>query len=143
MIGQFRRELAVSLAYALLLWVLAAAAPSFYQGDKLRSILVSSAPVLVAAVGMTLVILARHIDISIGSQFSLCGVAAGLLAKAGLPMPLVALGTLLTGAGFGVLNGTLVAGLRLPSIVVRLAMLAIYRDGLSWWRHGAFVRALR
>src|SRR5207249_7049122 len=116
MIGQFKRELAVALAYALLLLVLAAAAPSFYQGDKLRSILVSSAPVLVAAVGMTLVILARHIDISIGSQFSLCGVIAGLSAKAGLPMPLVALATLLTGLLLGGVNGALVALLRAPSI---------------------------
>ena len=39
---------------------------------------------------MTLVILARQIDISIGSQFAVGGVLAGLLAKAGLPMPLVA-----------------------------------------------------
>src|SRR5262245_58827016 len=103
--SRYQRELSVALAYALLLLVLARFAPSFYQGDKLRAILVSSAPVLVAAVGMTLVILARHIDVSIGSQFSLCGVTAGLLAKAGLPMPLVALGTLVAGAGFGAVNG--------------------------------------
>ena len=45
----------------------------------------ANAPVLVVAVGMTLVILARQIDISIGSQFAICGVVAGLLAKAGLP----------------------------------------------------------
>ena len=56
--------------------------------------MVSNAPVLVAAVGMTLVILCRQIDISIGSLFSICGVVAGLLAKAGLPIALVALGTL-------------------------------------------------
>lgn len=142
MSGRYRRELSVALAYTVLLLVLAVAAPSFYQGDKLRSILVSSAPVLVAAVGMTLVILARHIDISIGSQFSLCGVAAGLLAKTGLPMPLVALGTLLTGAGFGAVNGVLVGGLGLPSIVVTLATLVILREGLRWWREGAFVKNL-
>ena len=41
---------------------------------------------LVAAVGMTLVILCRQIDISIGSIFSICGVVAGLLARAGLPI---------------------------------------------------------
>ena len=41
---------------------------------------------------MTLVILCRQIDISIGSQFCICGVVAGLLARAGLPMPLVGSG---------------------------------------------------
>ena len=63
--------------------------------------MVSNASVLVAAVGMTLVILCRQIDISIGSHFSICGVVAGLLAEAGLPMPLVALGTLLAGRRWG------------------------------------------
>ena len=62
-------------------------------------------PVLVAAVGMTLVILCRQIDISIGSIFSICGVVAGLLAQAGLPIALVALGTLAAGSGLGAING--------------------------------------
>jgi rhamnose transport system permease protein len=39
---------------------------------------------------MTLVILVGEIDISVGSQFAVCSVAAGLLAKAGVPMILVA-----------------------------------------------------
>jgi rhamnose transport system permease protein len=139
---RFKRELSVALAYVILLVVLAVAAPSFYQGDKLRSILVSSAPVLVAAVGMTLVILARHIDISIGSHFSICGVAAGLLAQAGVPMPLVVLATLVVGAMLGAVNGSLVAGLGLPSIVVTLATLVIFREGLRWQREGESVKDL-
>jgi len=141
-VSRYTRELSVALALAVLLMVLAIAAPTFYQGDKLRSILVASAPLLVAAVGMTLVILARQIDISIGSQFSLCGVVAGLLAKTGLPMPLVAVATVLAGAGFGAVNGALVAGLSLPSIVVTLASLVILREALRWWREGEFVRNL-
>ncbi len=46
-------------------------------------LVVSNASMLVAAVGMTLVILCRQIDISIGSIFSICGVVAGLLARVG------------------------------------------------------------
>jgi rhamnose transport system permease protein len=97
---------------------------------------------LVAAVGMTLVILSRHIDISIGSQFSVCGVVAGLLAKMGLPLPLVLAGTLAAGAGMGAVNGMLVAGLNLPSIVVTLATLVIWEESLRWWREGEPVRDL-
>src|ERR687892_841622 len=100
----YRRELSVAAALALLLLLLAVAAPAFYHGDKLRSILVANAPVLVAAVGMTLVILSRNIDISIGSQFAICGIVAGLLAKAGMPMPLVAIFTMAAGASMGALN---------------------------------------
>ena len=142
MIRRHLREVAVAGVYLLLLAVLAVFAPGFFQGDKFRSILVSSAPVLVVAVGMTLVILARHIDISVGAQFSLCGIVAGLLTQAGVPMPLVALGTIATGAAYGAINGALVAGLRLPSIVVTLATLGIGREALRWWREGEFVRNL-
>ncbi len=97
---------------------------------------------LVAAVGMTMVILARNIDISIGAQFALCGVLAGLSANAGMPMPVVACVTLLGGAALGAVNGVLVAGLRLPSIVVTLATLAIFRETLRWAREGESVKDL-
>jgi rhamnose transport system permease protein len=91
---------------------------------------------------MTLVILSRHIDISIGAQFSVCGILAGLLAKMDFPMPLVLAGTLAAGAGMGAMNGALIAGLNLPSIVVTLATLAIWEESLRWWREGEPVRDL-
>ena len=91
---------------------------------------------------MTLVIIARQIDISIGSQFSICGVVAGELARRGVPIPLVAVVTVLAGASMGAINGGLVAGLGLPSIVVTLATLVIGREGLRYAREGAFVRNL-
>lgn len=140
--SRFTRELSVAAAYGLLLILLAVVAPAFFAGDKLRSILVTSAPVLVAAVGMTLVILTRQIDISVGSQFSVCGIVAGLLAQAGVPMPLVGLCTLLLGGLLGAVNGGLVAGLGLPSIVVTLATMVILREGLRWAREGEFVKNL-
>jgi rhamnose transport system permease protein len=139
---RYRRELSVAFVYACLLALLAVQAPRFYQGSQLGNILVQSAPVLVAAVGMTLVILARQIDISIGSQLSLCAVAAGLLARAGVPMPIVAAATVAVGAACGALNGLFVAGLGLPSIVVTLATMAVLKEGLLWWREGEFVRGL-
>ncbi|MEA2632222.1 MAG: rhamnose transport system permease protein, partial [Chloroflexota bacterium] len=120
MIGRYRRELSVAAAYLLLLLFLAVAAPRFFRPDALRAFVVSNAPVLVAAIGMTLVILCRQIDISVGSQFSICGVVAGLLAKAGLPIPVVGLGTLVAGGLRGAANGALVAGIGRPSIVVTL-----------------------
>jgi len=142
MMERYRRELSVALAYAALLLVLAVAAPRFYRPDPLRAFVVSNASVLVAAVGMTLVILCRQIDISIGSIFSICGVVAGLLAQAGLPIALVGLGTLVAGGGMGAINGVLVARLGLPSIVVTLATLVIGRESLRYVREGEFVRNL-
>jgi rhamnose transport system permease protein len=142
MIGRYRRELSVAIAYALFLGLLAVATPRFFAADPIRNLIVSQAPLLVAAVGMTLVILCRQIDISIGSIFSVCGVVAGLLARAGLPIYLVGLGTLAAGGMLGSMNGVLVARLGLPSIVVTLANLVIWRESLRYFREGEFVRGL-
>src|SRR5579884_200930 len=148
---RYLREISVAFVLAILLLVLYIAqlqqqAPNkgqgFFQSDNLRNQLVKDAPILVAAVGMTLVIIARQIDISIGSQFSVCGIVAGLLASMSLPMPVVIVGAILTGALMGAVNGGLIAGLGLPSIVVTLATLVIWRESLRWWREGEFVHNL-
>ncbi len=91
---------------------------------------------------MTLVILVGEIDISVGSQFAVCSVAAGLLAKAGVPVLLLLPCVVVIGAMMGALNGVLVGHLRLPSIIVTLAMLVAWRDALRWTTEGAWVQDL-
>jgi rhamnose transport system permease protein len=91
------------------------------------------------ACGVALVIICRQIDISVGSQFSVCSVCAGLLAASGWSIPLVLLASILIGAFQGAFNGLFIAGLRLPSIVVTLATMVILREGLRWARQGQFV----
>src|SRR5262249_20429078 len=72
-------------------------------------------------------------------QYSICGVLAGLLAKEGLPMPAAATATVAAGAAMGAVNGALVAGMRLPSIVVTLATMVTLRESLRWAREGQLV----
>src|SRR4029079_14550383 len=69
-------------------------------------------------------------------------VAAGAAAVARLPMPAVVLLAIAVGAGFGAMNGALVAFLRVPSIVVTLATMVALRDGLRWITQGAWVQNL-
>lgn len=140
-IGRYQRELSVAGVYALLLAVMAVLTPTFFH-QAFADTWVAAAPVLIAAVGMTLVIVARHVDISIGSQFSLCGVAAGLLAKSGVPIPVVAVATVAVGLLMGMANGLLVAFAGLPSIVVTLATMVVMRESLRWARQGEAVRGL-
>lgn len=116
--------------------------PMFFAPANLRDLLVSAAPALVAAVGMTLVILTRQIDISIGSQFAICGVVVGILAKSGVPMPVAALGAIAAGALLGAVNGLFVAGLGLPAIVVTLATMVGMREALRWATAGVWVQDL-
>ena len=133
------RELSVAGALILLLLALAVFAPAFYQPQPLLSLLTREAPALVVACGMALVIVSRQIDISVGSQFAVCGVCAGLLASGGWPLALVLPTSVALGAALGAINGLLVAGLRLPSIVVTLATMVTLREGLRLKQQGVFI----
>jgi rhamnose transport system permease protein len=141
-LGRYKREVSAAAAFVALLALTGLAAPSFFSAANLRDLAVNNAPVLIVAVGMTGVILVGQIDISVASQFAVCSVAAGVLAKAGLPMPLVLVAVIAAGAALGAANGALVAWLRLPSIVVTLATLVAWRDALRWATEGAWVQGL-
>src|SRR5215213_9769085 len=141
-LSRYKRELSAALAYVALLVAVGVAAPTFFGAGNLRDLALNNAPVLLIAVGMTLVILVGEIDISVGSQFAVCGVAAGVLAKAGVPMALLPLCLLAVGAAMGAVNGLLVGRLGLPSIIVTLAMLVAWRDALRWVTEGAWVQEL-
>lgn len=141
-LSRYNRELSAAAAFAVLLMVMGIVAPSFFSAANLRDLLMNNAPVLIVAVGMTMVILAGQIDISVGSQFAVCGIAAGILAKTGLPMLVVLVLTVLIGGLLGSVNGWLVSRLKIPAIVVTLATLAGWRDGLRWATEGAWVQDL-
>jgi rhamnose transport system permease protein len=139
MLKRHFHEVSVAVALGFLLVFLALAAPGFYDPQPLLSLLTREAPALVVACGMALVIICRQIDISVGSQFAVCSVCAGLLAAMKWPLVLVLGASVGIGAVLGIFNGALVAGLRLPSIVVTLATMVTWREGLRWLRQGEFV----
>jgi rhamnose transport system permease protein len=139
---RYKREISAALAYGLLLLLVGLFAPGFFTAVNLRDLTIQNAPVLIVAIGMTMVIVAGQIDISVGSQFAVCSVAAGLIAKAGLPTPVLMLLVPLVGGLLGAVNGVLVARFKIPSIVVTLAALVILRDGLRWMTEGAWVQNL-
>ena len=142
LLGRHKRELPPAVALAAVLLAVLVAAPSFFGAANLRDLALNNAPVLLVAIGMTLVILVGEIDISVGSQFAVCSVAAGVLAKAGVPIALVPIVVLAVGAAMGAVNGFLVGTLGLPSIIVTLAMLVAWRDALRWATEGAWVQDL-
>jgi rhamnose transport system permease protein len=136
------REVSVAGAIVALGLVLAAAAPGYFSGGNLTDMFLANLPVLLVALGMTLVIISGEIDISIGSTFAICGIVAGIVAKAGAPMWLAGIAGCLAGAALGSLNGALVAYAGIPSIVVTLATMVALRDGLRWATDGAWVQDL-
>lgn len=136
------REASVALAILLLGVVLAVIAPGFFSRGNLGDLLLGNLPVLVAAFGATLVILTGEIDISIGSVFAVCSIAAGVVAQSGMPVALAALTAIVVGALLASLNGALVAYGGLPSIVVTLATMVALRDALRWATEGAWIQNL-
>ena len=141
-LNRYKREISAAIAYAILLLAVGIVAPAFFGAGNLSDLIINSAPALLIAIGMTLVILIGEIDISVGSQFAVASVAAGFLAKTGMPLPLLFLCVLLIGAAMGAVNGILVGWFRLPSIIVTLAMLVAWRDSLRWLTEGAWVQNL-
>ncbi|HEX2854811.1 MAG TPA: ABC transporter permease [Opitutaceae bacterium] len=138
--SRYFRELSVAAALAVVLAALAIFAPAFYQPQPLLTLITSQvAPTLVVACGMTLVIICRQIDISVGSVFAICGVCGGLMLSNGMPIAVALPASVLLGALFGAFNGALIAGLGLPSIVVTLATMVTWREALRWLREGVYV----
>src|SRR5712691_3630740 len=142
MVKTHRRETAVASAITALALVLAVVAPGYFSAENLSDLFLANLPVLLVAIGMTLVVVTGEIDISVGSMFAICGVAAGILSKSGVPVLLAGAAACVLGAVLGSLNGALVAYLGIPSIVVTLATMTALRDGLRWATEGAWVQDL-
>jgi rhamnose transport system permease protein len=133
------RELSVAVTIALLMIVLALVAPGYFSRENLTDLFLANMPVMIIALGMTLIILTGQIDISVGSVFAICSVVMGVSAKWGLPGGSSVLVACAVGAACGALNGALVGYLRVPSIVVTLATMVALRDGLRWRTQGSWV----
>ena len=142
MIGNLRREISLVLVLAALMGLVALVAPGFFAAGNLRNLVVDALPLLVASTGMTLLMLAGEIDISIGAQLALCGVVLGLASKAGLPPILAIAATLAAGAALGAINGFFVAYLRVPAVITTLASMAALRGALRWWSGGQWIQDL-
>ncbi|MFZ4814578.1 MAG: ABC transporter permease [Phototrophicaceae bacterium] len=130
------QESILLLALVALLVIVGISNPRYLAERNLLDLLQGNAYVAVAAIGMSMVIITGNIDISVGSLITLLAVICGRLAVAGLPIPLAWAAPLVVGVIIGAGIGLLVAYLRVPSIVVTLAMLSILKGILIIWTGG-------
>ncbi|TAH34666.1 MAG: ABC transporter permease [Planctomycetota bacterium] len=98
----------------------------------LRTMLVQTVIVGIAAFGMTLVIVSGGIDLSVGSAIALSSVAAAMVLRAGHSVWLALPVALVTGAACGLYNGLLITLLRLPPFIATLGTLGFYRGAAKW-----------
>jgi ribose/xylose/arabinose/galactoside ABC-type transport system permease subunit len=135
-------RLSLAIFLVLLTLGLALRNPAFASPTNLRDVCVNASHLGIAALGMFLVILIGQIDVSVGAILAICSTLAGLLAKQGVPTPVVVVAAMLAGALLGGLNGLIVAGLRIHSIVVTLGTASIYRGLLIQATGGSWIYGL-
>ncbi|MBV8377504.1 MAG: ABC transporter permease [Verrucomicrobia bacterium] len=119
------RNVSVLAGAALLFIVFSVLSSSFYQPANLLDILLQSSINTMIAVGMTLVVMTRGIDLSVGSVVGLSSMIAASLLPQNLLLGIAA--GMLVGVVCGLVNGLLIAKLKLPDFIVTLGMLSIYR----------------
>jgi ribose transport system permease protein len=110
--------------------VFGAATDHFISPVTFRALANQMPDALLLATGMTLVIAAGGIDLSVGSVLALSGAVGGLaLAGWGWPLPLAMVAALGAGAACGLVSGWVTVRWALPSFLVTLAMLEMARGG--------------
>jgi rhamnose transport system permease protein len=137
------RELGIVLALALLLAVTTVRNPGFLSVQSIRDLLLGATILVVLAVGQTLVVITRNVDLSVGSVVGLVAFATGKLfiAHPGLPAVVAVGAGVALGAACGALNGGLVAAAKVPALVITLGTLYVFRGVDFAWAAGQQINA--
>ena len=129
-----RREAGIAVMIALVALVVGAIEPRFLTLETARIVALAVPLVLIAAMGQMMVLVARHVDLSIGSILAASSIVAGMMYRdiPGIPIAAGVAAAIGVGAALGLVNGALVVLFRLPAIIVTLGTLSLYR-GLVFW----------
>ncbi|GAA4724595.1 ABC transporter permease [Nocardioides endophyticus] len=130
------REIAVGAVLVLVVALTTIKNPNFlFTSNGWRDLLLTPSLLLILAIGQTVVIITRNVDLSVGSTLGLTAYFTGKLFvdHPNLPIIVVVIAGMLMGAVLGLVNGVLVAFFKVPALVITLGTLYIYRGiFLSW-----------
>jgi rhamnose transport system permease protein len=137
------RELGLLLALALVIVVTTAYNPRFVSAQSIRDLLLNASIVALLTVGQTLVVITRNVDLSVGSVLGLTAFITGdlFVGHPGLPIAAALLAGVCTGAACGAANGAITATGRVPSLVVTLGTLYVFRGIDYAWAGGRQINA--
>ncbi|QLS18240.1 autoinducer 2 ABC transporter permease LsrC [Klebsiella michiganensis] len=136
------RELSAFLAIVVLFAGLVTLNSAYFSLQTLGMIFASSQILCLLALGATLVMLTRNIDVSVGSTVGLSAIAVGVALNSGYGLMTAIAFALAIGALAGAFNGLLVVGLRIPAIVATLGTLGLYRGVMLLWTGGKWIEGL-
>jgi rhamnose transport system permease protein len=137
------RELGIIVAFLALVAITGILEPRFLETDSLRNLALNASIFAILAVGQTLVLITRNVDLSVGSVLGLSAYLAGDLLSnhQGLPIPVVFVLGMALGAACGLFNGILVTWGQVPALVVTLGTLYMFRGLAFLWTSGTQVNA--
>ena len=123
------RESGIVVVLVVFVAITAAVQPRFLSATNIQFVLVDTTVFALLALGETMVVISRNVDLSVGSVLGLSAYASANLfgTHPGIPIPVVFLAGLGIGLACGLANGIMVAAGRVPSLVVTLATLYIIR----------------
>jgi rhamnose transport system permease protein len=132
------RELGIVLALVLVVVATTIDNTNFVSGTSLQQLLKGASIIALLAIGETIVIVTRNVDLSIGSVLGISAYAAGTIFvdHPHVWVPLVFLAGAAIGAVCGIVNGAIVTILRVPSLVVTLGTLYVIRGIDAAWAGG-------
>lgn len=129
----FRLGPFVGLVLVIAFFAIASGAPERYlSGHNLRVVLAQTVIVAIGAIGMTLVIIAGGIDLSVGSVIALTGVVCALTLSAGGAPLMGVLAAVLLGSFVGLVNALAITRLKVVPFIATLGMLGIARGAAKW-----------
>lgn len=138
----YGQELVILGAIVALFVVVGFINPRFLSSNNLVTIFSGNAYIAVAAIGMAMVIIAGHIDVSVGALIGVLATVAGTLATKGYPIWMAWTVPVLVGMGVNAVVGVLVAYARIPAIVVTLGVMSILKGGLISATGGVWISNL-
>jgi ribose transport system permease protein len=115
------------LSLIVLFVALAIASPHFLTPTNLSSVVRQTAVINIMSLGMTIIIIAGGIDLSVGAILAMSGVIGAMAMEKGMPIPVGILIGILTGLFWGFINGILTTRLRIAPFIVTLGTLGIIR----------------
>ena len=136
----FKRNAGILIGLLLLCIIISVNSPIFLTQKNLLNVLRQISSNLFLASGMTILLIAGGIDLSVGSTIAVIGVFAGTMINLGLPVAVVILASLIVGAMIGSINGAIISNTTLPPFIVTFSMMSILRGLAYVYTGGTTVR---
>ncbi len=137
------REAGISIFILILIVAVTMRNPAFLTAENFKDILLNISILAIVALGQTMVILTRGIDLSVSSMVGLVAMMVSFLVKENpdLSIPLVVLLGMLLGAVLGMFNSLIIAIGKVPPIIATLGTLSIYRGLVFYYSQGTWINS--